>query len=136
MKPAILRVRSIVRFGRVPVPHTNEATYAIDAEGRRWIAKREEDMGTEALLAEALTWRLARAIGAPTPDAAFCDDPAERAWLSRLLPITKHWSRASADVVENIEEAGAIHALDAIVFNEADMAATCCSSTRRAAGCA
>ena len=135
MKSAILRVRSIVRFGRVPVPHTNEATYAIDAEGRRWIAKREEDMGTEALLAEALTWRLARAIGAPTPDAAFCDDPAERAWLSRLLPIAKHWSRASADVVENIEEAGAIHALDRS-STRPDMAATCCSSTRQTAGCA
>lgn len=50
----IPRVPAIVRLGRVPVPHTNEATYALDAEGRRWVAKREADMGCEALLAEAL----------------------------------------------------------------------------------
>lgn len=61
------------------MPHTNEATYALDAKGRRWIAKREADMGAEALLAEALTWRLARVLGVNTPDAAFCDDPDERA---------------------------------------------------------
>lgn len=119
MNPAILRVHAIVRFGRVPVPHTNEATYALDAEGRRWIAKREADMGTEALLAEALSWRLARALGVNTPDAAFCDDPAERAWLSRLVPNATHWSAASAGRVENTDAAGAMHALDAIVFNEA-----------------
>ena len=119
MPPTIHRVPAIVRFGRVPVPHTNEATYALDAAGRRWIAKREADMGAEALLAEALTWRLARVLGVNTPDAAFCDDPDERAWLSQLVPNATHWSAISASRVENIDAAGAMHAVDAIVFNEA-----------------
>lgn len=119
MLPTIPRISAILRYGRVPVPHTNEATYALDAEGGRWIAKREVDMGVESLLAEALTWLLARRIGAPVPDAAFCNDPAERAWLSRLIPETTHWEAASADRIGNLEEAGAIHALDAIVCNEA-----------------
>lgn len=115
----IRRVTSIVRLGRVPVPHTNEATYVLDGEGRRWVAKREADMGCEALLAEALTWLLARAGGVPVPDGAFCDDPQERAWLSAWMPDAKHWSADSADRITNPEEAAAILALDAIVLNEA-----------------
>ena len=52
-------------------------------------------MGCEALLAEAVTWLLAREIGVCTPDAAFCDDAGERAWLSRRVPDANHWSAAS-----------------------------------------
>lgn len=33
--------------------------------------------------------------------------------------MAKHWSSASAQLVDNVGEAGAVHALDAIVFNEA-----------------
>ena len=75
-------ISSITRFARVPVPHTNEASYAPDAQGVEWVAKREADMGWESLLAEAVTWLLARHLGVRVPDAAFCDDPAERLALS------------------------------------------------------
>ena len=112
-------IPAITRFARVPVPHTNEATYALDADGNEWIAKREADMGCEALLAEALSWLLARRLGVRVPDAAFCDDPQERAWLSRRVQDAGHWSAAAAHRVANVAEAGAIVALDAIVFNEA-----------------
>jgi hypothetical protein len=115
----ILRIPAIVRLHRVPVPHTNEATYVLDGAGQRWVAKREADMGCEALLAEALTWLLARQVGVPVPDAAFCDDPSERAWLSAWLPHAKHWSAGLLGPVRNPKEAAAILALDAVVFNEA-----------------
>lgn len=88
----IARVHAITRFARVPVPHTNDATYALDVLGNEWIAKREADMGCEALLAEAATWLLARQLGVRVPDAAFCDEPTERAWLSRRIPDAVHWS--------------------------------------------
>ena len=112
-------IPSITRFARVPVPHTNDATYALDTDGNEWVAKREADMGCEALLAEALTWLIARQIGVRVPDAAFCTDPGERAWLSRRLPNAIHWSAELAPQIANPGEAGAIIALDAVVFNEA-----------------
>lgn len=115
----IRRVSSLSRLDRVPVPHTNDACYALTAGGERWVAKREEDMGVEGLLSEALTWLLGRAIGAPVPDAAFCDDPAERTWLSAYVPRSRHWSEALAERLANPTEAGAMLALDALVFNEA-----------------
>lgn len=112
-------VPGITRFARVPVPHTNDATYALDAVGNEWIAKREGDMGCEALLAEALTWLLARQIGVRVPDAAFCADPSERAWLSRRIPDVVHWSSLSLKTIANPREAAAVMVLDALVFNEA-----------------
>lgn len=112
-------VQGITRFARVPVPHTNDATYALDAQGNEWIAKREADMGCEALLAEAVTWLFARLIGVRVPDASFCDDPSERAWLSRRIPDVVHWSSLRLKTIANPAEAAAILVLDAIVFNEA-----------------
>lgn len=115
----IARVANVAFLGRVPVPHTNEAVYALDAAGRRWVAKREANMGCEAMLAEAVTWLLARRIGAPVPDAAFVDDDGGRSWLSAWVPHAKHWSVATAGVIGNAPEAAAILALDAVVLNEA-----------------
>lgn len=115
----IPRIHQVVRLGRVPVPHTNEATYAVDGEGRRWVAKREIELGCEALLAEALTWLLAREVGAPTPDAAWHEDANGRSWLSEWVPHAKHWSVSRSRVIANPAEAAAILALDAVVCNEA-----------------
>jgi hypothetical protein len=53
------------------------------------------------------------------PTRAFCDDPAERAWLSRRIPDAVHWSALATEIVANPREAGAVVALDTIVFNEA-----------------
>ena len=115
----IPRVSGITRLHVVPVPHTNEATYVLDAVGGRWIAKREAEMGSEALVAEAAAWQFARIIGAPVPGAAFCDDPGERTWLSAVVPHVFHWFAAHAPGVTNGEEFGAILAVDVLVFNEA-----------------
>lgn len=113
----IPRVSTLLRLQRVPVPHTNEAVYAVTEDGRRWVAKREGDMGAQALVAEALTWLLANRVGAPVPDAAFCEE--ERTWLSGFIPDLKHWSPALAEQVSNASEAGATLALDVWVLNEA-----------------
>ncbi len=115
----IPKVPSLIRLGRVPVPHTNDATYVLDGQGRRWVAKREVDMGCEALLAEALSWLLARRIGAPVPDAAWCEDADGRSWLSAWVPHAKHWSAQTVGVIRNPSEAAAILALDAVTCNEA-----------------
>ena len=115
----IPRVHGITRFARVPVPHTNDATYTLDTQGNEWIAKREADMGCEALLAEAVTWLLARQLGVRVPDAAFCDAPTERAWLSRRIPDAVHWSALRSNAIANPRETAAIIVLDAIVYNEA-----------------
>ena len=109
---------AISRLHRVPVPHTNDAVYALTADGRRWIAKREADMGFEALLAEAVAWLLGRLIGVRAPDAAFCDDPAERAWLGACIPDVSHWFPAPGGVA-NAAEVGAMLAIDAWMLNEA-----------------
>lgn len=115
----IERLSGLLRLSRVPVPHTNDATYAVDMRGRHWVAKREADMGCEALAAEAVSWMLARAVGVPVPDAAFCDDPSERSWLSAWVTDAKHWSAGTAGMIRNPEAAASILALDAVVFNEA-----------------
>ncbi len=115
----IPRIAAIVRTERVAVPHTNDAHYAFDESGATWIAKREADMGCEALLAEAATWHLARLVGVPVPDAAFCPHRAERAWLSARLSPTKHWSVDQLPLVANARQAAAILALDAVTHNEA-----------------
>jgi hypothetical protein len=115
----IARVAGLVRLARVPVPHTNDATYVLDCEGRRWVAKREADMGCEALLAEALTWLLARRIGVPVPGAGWSEDDTGRVWLSAWVPNARHWSALAQRNIQNAPEAAAILALDAVVFNEA-----------------
>lgn len=119
MDLSIPRVAGIARLDRVPVPHTNEAHYALDGRGQRWVAKREIDLGCEALLAEALVWLLARRIGVPVPGAAFCDALGERAWLSAWVPNAKHWSAAAVGQIRNTAGAAAILALDAVVCNPA-----------------
>ena len=111
------RIETITRLGGVPVPHTNAAVYAVSGDGRRWVAKREEDMGYEALLAEALTWQLGHALGACQPDAAFCEN--ERTWLSALVPNVAHWDPRFAERVSNPEQVGAMLVLDLWVHNEA-----------------
>ena len=117
MIPSIEEVDGITRLGVVPVPHTNAAVYAVSGDGRRWVAKREEDMGCEALLAEALCWKLGRAIGAPMPEAAF--DTLERTWLSALVPDVAHWDARFADLVVNPAEVGAMFVLDLWMHNAA-----------------
>jgi hypothetical protein len=113
----ILRVPVLTRLHVVPVEHTNEATYAVEPNGRRWIAKREEDMGFEALLAEAVSWLLALELGVPVPSAAFCE--GQRSWLSEVVEDVAHWSPALGGAVSNADEVGAILALDVLVMNEA-----------------
>ncbi len=75
-------------------------------------------MGFEALLAEAVTWLLGQLIGVRMPEAAFCDDPGERAWLSACIEDVSHWSPGPGGIA-NVAEVGAMLVLDAWMLNEA-----------------
>ena len=132
MSRMIRHILAPARLHRVPVPHTNEATYALDAVGQLWIAKREADMGCEALLAEAVGWLLAKRLGVPIPEGAF--DPIERAWLSAYVPNTVHWEPEFCDSLRNPHESGAILTLDLVIFNESPSRPESAGGSRRPAG--
>lgn len=101
----------------VPVAHTGKARYSIDDLGRRWVRKREENIGCEELLAEAIGWLMARRLGAPVPAAAIHMDAEGTSWLSGLVEPVVHWDNGHAPKVENLDELGAVLALDAIIHN-------------------
>ncbi len=99
------------------VPHGADATGAVDNSGRRWVRKREENVGYQGLLAEALSWLLARRLGAPVPDGAVCLDPGQRSWLSAWVADSVHWRAESAEYFVNPDGLGSVLALDALVHN-------------------
>lgn len=115
----IPRVPSIVRLHPVPVPHSNQATYVLDQDGRRWVAKREADMGTEAhprrgdLVVARESHRRAGAR------RRVLRRPGRALVASRVVPDVSHWSGVIADRVSNPVALGAVLALDVWVLNEA-----------------
>jgi len=113
----IARLADVQDRGPVPSPHTNEASYAVDASGRLWVRKRESITGWEELLAEALAWLLADPLGVPAPDAAVVLAPGEESWLSAFVPdVVAHWS-AGAGPIENRDGLAATLVLDALLAN-------------------
>jgi hypothetical protein len=110
-------VASLTDGDDVPVPHTGRARYSIDEAGRRWVRKLEENIGCEELLAEAISWLLARRLDVPVPAAAYHGGPGELSWLSGLISPVVHWDSAHAPKVTNLDGLGAVLALDALVQN-------------------
>jgi hypothetical protein len=92
--------------------------WAIDDQGRRWVRKHVEQCGFEAVLAEAVGWLIARAIGVPVPDAAVSGAEDDLSWLSSWVSDATHWDPARAHLIGNVDEFGRMLALDAILFNE------------------
>jgi len=110
-------VGNLVDVADVPVEHTGRATYSLDGQGRRWIRKRLENSGCEELLAEMISWEVARRLDIPVPDGAFCADVGQESWLSACLPAVVHWDPARVGDVENLASLGAVLAFDALINN-------------------
>jgi hypothetical protein len=101
----------------VEVHHTNNATYCRGSDDRRWVRKREDDMGWQEFFAEAIGYLLAKRLDLPVPDAAVCLDEGHRSWLSRHIPAALHWGPARFVHISNIDALGSMLALDAIIAN-------------------
>jgi hypothetical protein len=116
--PRIKRHRRVVDGERVPVDATHEAVWAITEDGRRWVRKRVGDLNWHGLLAEAVGWMVAREIGAPVPDGACLElQGDERSWLSERISPALHWDPLRIHTIDNVDELGAILALDALILN-------------------
>jgi len=113
--PTVVELEDV---GGVPVRHTNNAVYSIDERGRKWVRKRETDMGSEEFLGELLGWLLGNAIGAPLPGGAIHLGPdGVYSWLSESINGVVHWDPSLANSILNPEGLGALLALDAIILN-------------------
>lgn len=113
--PEIDQVRDVLP---VPVRHTSDGCWAVDAAGHRWFRKREDNIGYQGVLAEATSWLLCRQLGVRTPQGAVVMATGERSWLSAALGLVMHWDPAFRDMISNLDEVAAMLVLDAIVLNE------------------
>ena len=66
----------------VPIENGSEARWAMYASGRQWVRKREADTGFQPLLAEAISFLLARRLGVRQPDGAISSDESGLSWMS------------------------------------------------------
>ncbi len=115
--PKILRLGGVLDLHRVPGRHNNDAAYAVDSTGRRWVKKTAATMGHEALLAEAVSWLLARRLSVPIPDAGVTGQGADAAWFSSYVHNVKHWGDAGNCEVRNLAALGRVLMLDAVLMN-------------------
>jgi hypothetical protein len=115
---AIERVSNVVDVRAVDVDHSSEAFFAIDADGRKWVRKRMLHTGWQPILAESLGWLVARELGVRAPTGAICGSGNELSWLSAFVPNAIHWRRNSAHFVKNLDEFGAMLALDSLLYND------------------
>jgi hypothetical protein len=114
----IPRAKSLSTLGPVVGPHSNEATYVADEDGTRWVAKSEEQMGCNGMLAEAISWLLAKRLGAPVPDAKIWLGGANPVWMSRWVPdLASHWDEALVPKISNIAALGPAIVVDMLVGN-------------------
>ncbi|HYH96248.1 hypothetical protein [Hyalangium sp.] len=114
----IERVEGLVDFERVPVMTASEPTYAMDSSGRKWIRKSVLHTVHEPLLAEALGWLLARALGVRTPDGAIGGEGDGLSWLSLRVDGVTHWHPSSIHFIKNAKELGRMLVLDVVILNE------------------
>src|SRR5689334_6622864 len=101
--PLLPIVTGLVDGEPVPVTHTGEARYSIDATGQHWVRKREPSFGFQQVLAEAITWVLGRRLGVPIPDGAVCIDRGEMSWLSRRVECVVEWNPVQTSFVINLD---------------------------------
>jgi hypothetical protein len=89
-------------------------------DGRNWIRKRAIITGENEIVAESISWLLAKELGVPVPDAGMFLDaktPHENSWLSHEVPAVVHWDPDDAGRIENIEDLGGILTLDSLTLN-------------------
>ncbi|MDX9722259.1 MAG: hypothetical protein RBU37_16065 [Myxococcota bacterium] len=112
------RVRQLVDAKAVPVPNGANATWAFDNENRYWVRKRIVNTGVESLFAECVGWLFGDTLGLRQPRAALFEAEDGWSWLSERVPNATHWSSELRDRIANLDEVGAMLALDAILLNE------------------
>lgn len=112
---------SEIQDGELVTTHnTSEARWALDpATGRRWVRKCESNSGFEALLAEAVAWRVGKLMGVPTPHAAiFADGTGQLSWLSEMIPAALLWDHSKRDYIVNLQGLATMVLLDSIIYND------------------
>lgn len=116
----LVDVSAIRTLREVEVENTSVAKYVVDAEGRKWVGKAYVDTGLESIAAEALSWSIAMELGARVPLAghhgALHDDTF--VWLSGYVADSIHWAAEHANFIANLDELGAMLAVDVLVMNE------------------
>ena len=89
----------------------------LTADGRAWYGKTATTAGSRVLVAEAIAWQFACAIGAPVPEGAYAETEEGNFWLSSEVQAAKHYEREFGSQIANLEEVGAMLALDAVLAN-------------------
>lgn len=91
--------------------------YFDDIGGGVWIGKSTANMAWSGLCAEIVAGLLGQQIGARVPPFAVSPSVDETVWLSSLVNDVQHWSATASGRIANINELGAMVALDAIIAN-------------------
>lgn len=118
LRERLIRLDAWSRIKAVPVEHNNEAFYAADASGRRWVGKRTEITGKHQFLSEAISTQLAWLLKLPVPEAAYAVEADELVWFSRLVPNVAHYNPARLPLTNHHVDFGRVLALDVWVHNE------------------
>jgi hypothetical protein len=97
----------------------DEHCVSISADGRTWIRKRVITTGDQPLVAEAVSWLLAKALRIAVPQAAVlvAADHNDTSWLSQEITPMLQWDDREAKDIVNLEELGKVIALDALTLN-------------------
>jgi len=93
------------------VAHTETHSWSIDVTGTIWARKRVEVTGIEGLLAEAVSWLLARRLRVPVPDAAVTLS-GDLSWLSKQITPVVHWDAIHQGGITNLMDLGKVLVLD------------------------
>lgn len=98
------------------VAHTETHSWSIDVTGTIWARKRVEVTGIEGLLAEAVSWLLARRLCVPVPDAAVTLS-GDLSWLSKQITPVVHWDAIHQGGITNLMDLGKVLVLDVLINN-------------------
>lgn len=98
------------------VAHTETHSWSIDVTGTIWARKRVEVTGIEGLLAEAVSWLLARRLRVPVPDAAVTLS-GDLSWLSKQITPVVHWDAIHQGGITNLLDLGKVLVLDVLINN-------------------
>lgn len=88
-----------------------------ERDGKKWVAKLGRDSAGRGIAAEAFSWLLGSEIGLRVPGAAIAVEGLKRAWLSERIEGARNWDPTDRDNIDNVDEVGAMLALDAVVAN-------------------
>lgn len=110
-------VDQVTSYGKVTSPNTNAVEYVVDDDAREWVLKREME-GFNSVLSEAIGYCLSRLVGVPTPEGGILLESKDMPlWMCRRVPDVTHWDVSHMHKVINLDQVGAMLALDAVIGN-------------------